>query len=270
MFPDANRTSLRSPKPIPLRVSSSTEGESFFNKTRNGASCSLLVNLDLRSSSVTTFFRLPLASSVSVPGPANGSSFSGSFVTTTTASSYGIHMYLMCLCLLSIVGSCSLASDRVNTKVCSTSRCAGMTLSVTSLSIPSPPSPSLARRNSSPWLFSVMRTVPAGDGVTIVSSVTNSSHGGMDAPVPCAPTLTKPPICCSAMDAKLGSVSPCGRRASSTCDTRAPASTLTVIVSLLISIILSRFDRPTMPLELKDSPLGERAEPTGRIDFPVS
>ena len=44
---------------------------------------------------VTTFFRPPLASRVSVPGPANGSSFSGSFVTTTTASSYGIHMYLM-------------------------------------------------------------------------------------------------------------------------------------------------------------------------------
>jgi hypothetical protein len=36
------------------------------------------------------------------------------------------------------------------------------------------------------------------------------------APVPCADTCVKPPICCSLIDARFCNVSPCGRRASMT------------------------------------------------------
>ena len=100
-------------------------------------------------------------------------------------------MLRLCLCRFNKVGSLELASAVVITDICSTRRCAGITRIVTSLSIPKEPSPRRARRNASPRLDSVIfTTTPNLDGVTSVSEVMNSSTGGIDEPVPCAPAET--------------------------------------------------------------------------------
>ena len=121
-----------------------------------------------------------------------------------------------------------MASALVITDVCSTRRCAGITRIVTSLSIPKEPSPRRARRNASPRLDSVIfTTTPNLDGVTSVSEVMNSSTGGIDEPVPCAPAETTHLPAVQQYLPDL--VNPCGPSASNTFETRAPASTAKVM-----------------------------------------
>mmetsp|Transcript_10390 Transcript_10390/g.44206 ORF Transcript_10390/g.44206 Transcript_10390/m.44206 type:complete len:339 (-) Transcript_10390:685-1701(-) len=122
--------------------------------------------------------------------------------TTTTQSVCGIHMYRMCwwpashcLCFLR-------TSARDAVQVFSRSRCALVTRIVTSAATPSAPTPQRATRSASPPSGSDrLKVISPFAGVMSFSLVTVSSNGGTVAPVPCAPTCVKPPICCSRMDA---------------------------------------------------------------------
>mmetsp|Transcript_9296 Transcript_9296/g.29912 ORF Transcript_9296/g.29912 Transcript_9296/m.29912 type:complete len:291 (+) Transcript_9296:390-1262(+) len=124
---------------------------------------------------------------------------SGSQVTTTTVSVCGIHMYRMCWCWSSSACLAAIPA-RVSTLTRCTSLCAGTHCRVTSETTPSAPSPTLARRKRR-GLSASERQISPSAGVISRMLTTCSSTGGIAAPVPCAPTWTKPPICCSAMEA---------------------------------------------------------------------
>mmetsp|Transcript_12523 Transcript_12523/g.37234 ORF Transcript_12523/g.37234 Transcript_12523/m.37234 type:complete len:255 (+) Transcript_12523:365-1129(+) len=185
----------------------------------------------------------------------------GSLVTTTTQSSKGTHMKRQWRWSRSSAARRSRASARVMTTVRSRSRCLGTHRSVHRVATPSSPrATGKASKSGSPRATS---SVPR-PGVTIRRLSTWPSTGGSDAPVPCAPTPTKPPICCCAMDARFSSVRPWGASASSTWSTRAPHCTVTVRRSVSTSRTLSSSARLSMPPSVRASPLGDSAEPHGR------
>mmetsp|Transcript_29097 Transcript_29097/g.74253 ORF Transcript_29097/g.74253 Transcript_29097/m.74253 type:complete len:302 (+) Transcript_29097:588-1493(+) len=140
----------------------------------------------------------------SAAGPARASAAlasgwpAGLLRTTTTLSVYGSHMYRRWRYSRSQAAWCFLTSARLAVSVSSTSWCASTHCSVTSVTTPSPPSPTLASANSSGSLSADRLRVPS-PGVASLRPTTWSSTGGMAAPVPCAPTCVKPPTCWSRM-----------------------------------------------------------------------
>mmetsp|Transcript_11240 Transcript_11240/g.39027 ORF Transcript_11240/g.39027 Transcript_11240/m.39027 type:complete len:346 (-) Transcript_11240:1763-2800(-) len=176
-------------------------------------------------------------------------------------------MNLACRLFCRISAWRDTASARVSTDVCSRSRCFGTQRIVASTATPQAPRPTRHMRNSLPPSASSGETsmVPR-PGVTIFSANTCSSHGGSDAPVPCAPTCTKPPICCCAMEARFSSVRLYGARASRTCSTRAPHWTRTVRLSTSTSRIWSHRAKFSMepPATANATPFGDSVDPHGR------
>ena len=79
-----------------------------------------------------------------------------------------------------------------------------------------------------------------------------------------------PPICCSLMEAKFCKVRPWSLRPSTSCCTRMPAWTLTVLRCLSTSKIPSMRAKFTIPVLERPIPFGESPDPTGRIRLRAS